>query len=198
MSAHINTRQDLRDFIFYEKQLYKASHASIGFLPVYSERKIIWRFISLLRFEEYHLNRHHYFLYLFYKFRRVRLGRRCGFNIGPNTVDKGFLMYHVGSVLINAENIGKNFNCSINTALIAGGHDSGHPTIGNNVVIGYGSVISGSVVIANGVAIGACSFVNHNVAEENVCVAGCPAKKISNNGFETWAGNSIFTTIKQK
>jgi serine O-acetyltransferase len=197
MTAHIYNKKDLRSFISYEKQLYGAKHASIGFAPVYSERSMIWRFISLLRYEEYHLNCKHRLCTLWYKYRRVKLGRRIGFNIGPNIIDKGFLMYHVGSVLINAENIGQNFLCNINCALIAGGHDGGHPTIGNNVIIGYGSVICGNVTIADGAAIGACSFVNKNVLEPNVCVAGSPARKISNNGSSTWGGMKAFEQIKQ-
>lgn len=120
------------------------------------------------------------------------MGRRCGFNIPINCIDKGFVLFHIGSVLINAENIGKNFLCNVNVAMIAGGHDNGHPTIGDNVVIGYGSVVCGNVKIANGVAIGACSFVNKSFSEENICIAGSPAKKISNNGSKTWGGFKIY------
>lgn len=184
----IKTKQDLKEYINYEKQLYNAKKASIGFLPLLSERSIIWRFISLLRYEEYHMNNHHKFRYLYYKYRRVKLGRKVGFNIGPNVIERGFLMYHVGSVLINAEHIGKNFLCNINCALIAGGHDAGHPTIGDDVVIGYGSTICGDVNIANGIAIGAHSFVNKSFNEEDICIAGSPAKKVSNNGSKTWGG----------
>jgi serine O-acetyltransferase len=179
MTAHIKTKGDLLSFIQYEKQLYGAKHASLGITPVYSEKSIIWRFISLLRFEEYHINTRHRLRAAWYKFRRVKLGRRIGYNIGPNIIDKGFLMYHVGPVLINAENVGKNFLCNVNCAFIEGGHDCGRPTVGDNVIIGYGSVVCGNVVIANGVAIGACSFVNKSVLEPNICVAGSPAKRLA-------------------
>jgi Serine acetyltransferase len=197
MTAHINSKKDLKDFIDFEKRLYGANHSSIGFSPVYSEKAIIWRFISLLRYEEYHLNTHHRLRALWFKYRRVKLGRKVGFDIGPNIIDKGFLMYHVGSVLLNAENIGKHFVCNINCACIAGGHDGGHPTIGNNVILGYGSVICGQISISDGVAVGACSFVNKSVLESNICVAGSPAKKISNNGSTTWGGMKAFDKIKE-
>jgi serine O-acetyltransferase len=198
MSAHIKTRQDLRNFINYEKLLYGAKHASLGFTPVLSEKAIIWRFVSLLRYEEFHQNAGHRLLSLWYKFRRVKLGRKIGYNIGPNVIDKGFLLFHVGSVLINAENIGTNFCCNINCACIAGGHDGGHPTIGNNVIIGYGSVVCGDVFISDGVAIGACSFVNKSVFDSGVCVAGSPARKISNNGSKTWGGMKIISSLSAK
>ena len=58
--------------------------------------------------------------------------------------------------------------------------------IGDNVTIGCSSVILGGVHIANGIAIGANSTVNKSFFEENICIAGCPAKKISNNGSLTW------------
>lgn len=70
------------------------------------------------------------------------------------------------------------------------------PTIGNNVIIGYGSTICGNVFIPDGCAIGACSFVNKSILEENVCYAGSPAKKISDNGSSTWGGMKPFLEIK--
>jgi serine O-acetyltransferase len=197
MTAHIKTKKDLQSFVQYEKQLYGAKHASLGITPVYAEKSIIWRFLSLLRYEEYHINTRHRLRAAWYKFRRVKLGRKVGFNIGPNIVDKGFLMFHVGPVLINAESVGQNFVCNTSCALIASGHDCGLPSIGNNVIIGYGSVICGNVTIADGVAIGACSFVNKSVLEPNICVAGSPAKKISSNGSSTWGGMKAFEQIKQ-
>jgi len=42
------------------------------------------------------------------------------------------------------------------------------------------------VYIANNVAIGANALVNKSVEEENIAIAGVPAKKISNNGRLEW------------
>jgi serine O-acetyltransferase len=193
----IKSKKDLRRFIDYEKQLYHAKRASL-FGPVLSERSIVWRYVSLLRYQEYFTNTKKKGLALFFKYKRVSLGRKYGFNIPINTIDMGFLMYHVGSVLINAEKIGKNFNCNINVALIAGGHDGSIPTLGDNVVLGYGSVICGGVNIPDGSAIGACSFVNKSFFETGTCIAGVPAKKISNNGSKTWGGCQIFASIRTK
>lgn len=188
---YIKNKKDLYNFLNYEQKLYQAKKPSL-FGPVLSERKIIWRYICLLRYQEYFTNTNRRLLALFFKFKRITLGRKYGFNIPINTIDRGFLMYHVGSVLINAEKIGKNFNCNINVALIAGGHDGSIPTLGDNVVIGYGSVVCGGVNIPSGTAIGACSFVNKSFFEEGTCIAGSPAKKISNNGSDTWGGCQIF------
>ena len=40
--------------------------------------------------------------------------------------------------------------------------------------------------LRNGIAIGANSLVNKSFEEQNIAIAGCPAKKISNNGDSTW------------
>ncbi len=48
----------------------------------------------------------------------------------------------------------------------------------SNVYIGPGAKIFGKIIIADGVAIGANSVVNKSILEENVSVAGIPAKII--------------------
>ena len=94
---------------------------------------------------------------------------------------------HLGSILTNSRvKVGENCTIHINTALVAQGTNSGVPTLGNNIVIGVGVTILGDVRIANGIAIGANAVVNKSFIEENIAIAGCPAKKISNNGDSTW------------
>ncbi len=55
---------------------------------------------------------------------------------------------------------------------------NGNCIIGNNVNVGFGSVIVGDVIIADNITIGANSFVNKSFREEGVVIAGCPAKII--------------------
>ena len=71
-------------------------------------------------------------------------------------------------------------------SVVAGGTSNEAPNIGDNCVIGVGAVVLGGVKIANCVAVGANAVVNKDVLEENIAVAGVPAKKISNNGRMTW------------
>lgn len=94
---------------------------------------------------------------------------------------------HVGPILMNSKTTcGKNLSVHINTSFVAGGRDNSAPTIGDNVVVGVGAVIVGGVKVANNVAIGANAVVNRDVNEESIAVAGVPAKKINNNGSQTW------------
>lgn len=52
------------------------------------------------------------------------------------------------------------------------------PKIGNNVDIGFGSVLIGDIEIADNIIVGANSVVNKSFLEERVVIAGCPAKII--------------------
>ena len=71
-----------------------------------------------------------------------------------------------------------------NTAIVSSGNKE--PVIGDNVWLGYGACILGGVSISDYVAIGANALVNKSVEEENIVVAGVPAKKISENGTKEW------------
>lgn len=94
---------------------------------------------------------------------------------------------HVGPILINDKAvIGKNCSLHINTAIVAGGTNNEVPVIGEGVVVGVGAVILGGVTIANNIAIGANAVVNKSFIEENIAIAGVPAKKVSNNGSLEW------------
>ena len=94
---------------------------------------------------------------------------------------------HIGPILINGNaRLGQNCSLHINTSIVAGGRDNRAPTLGNHVVVGVGAVILGGISIANDVAIGANAVVNKDIVQENVAVAGVPAKIISTNGALTW------------
>jgi len=44
----------------------------------------------------------------------------------------------------------------------------------------------GSVTLGSGIAIGANAVVTKSFEEDNIAIAGVPAKKISDNGASTW------------
>ena len=54
---------------------------------------------------------------------------------------------------------------------------------GNHIYFGTGCKIMKNVEIADDVIIGANAVVTKSVFEQNIVVAGIPAKKINNNGY---------------
>ncbi len=98
---------------------------------------------------------------------------------------------HLGPILINNKaRIGCDVKMHMNSAIVAGGSNDYVPVIGDNVVIGYGAVILGNTRIAKGVAVGANAVVNKSIDQENVTIAGVPAKIISDKGSGTWGRHS--------
>ena len=151
------------------------------------EHDILRKYQVLLRKEEYHINTKHKIRAVIYKIKVNKLGYKYGLHIAPNTCGKGLKIMHLGSILINGNSrVGENCRFHINTALVAGGTNDYAPRLGNNIVVGVGATILGNITIADGVAIGAGAVVNKDVLEENIAVAGVPAKKKSNNGTITW------------
>ncbi len=111
-----------------------------------------------------------------------RWGIKLGFTIHVNTCGKGLYIPHWGSIVINeGARIGDNLLIQIGANIGQNYTDDNVPTIGDNVYnvyIGPGAKIFGKITIANGVAIGANSVVNKSITEENVSVAGIPARII--------------------
>lgn len=183
----INSKKDLKDWIKYEKERnnYKIHPILDSFN--FREEAIIGKFLILLRKTEYYLNTKKKFGYAFNLFKLNRLKYKYGFSISLNVCGRGLKIMHVGSILINGKSIvGEDCSIHIGTKIVAGGRDDNAPEIGKNCVIGVGAAIVGGVKIGNGVAIGANAVVNKSFEEDNIAIAGVPAKKISNNGTSTW------------
>lgn len=158
----------------------------------------IWRYQRLLRKVEYYKNCKDdifnlYYYYVFFKY--YFLGMILGFTIPPNTFGPGLSIAHVGTIVVNSNaRIGKN--CRIHNCVhiatnafhpdeeLKEGFQAPAPNIGDNVFIGPCATIFGNIKIANNIAIGANSVVNKSFTEEGITIAGTPAKKISDKGFD--------------
>ena len=97
---------------------------------------------------------------------------------------------HIGPILVNGRvKGGKDISLHINTSIVAGGTNSSVPVLGSGIVVGVGAVILGGIELGNDVAIGANAVVNKSFLEDDITIAGVPAKKISNNGSSAWRKN---------
>ena len=110
---------------------------------------------------------------------------KLGFTIPLNVFGPGLSIAHYGTIVVN-ENAKIGKNCRIHEGVTIGA-TNGNPKaahIGDNVFIGSGAKIIGDIKIGNNIAIGANSVVVKDFDENNITIAGSPAKKISENGSE--------------
>lgn len=80
---------------------------------------------------------------LLYRYWHLRkLSFQTGFQIDPNSFGKGLLIYHYGSIVVNAgARIGDY--ATIYPGVVIGAKESGVPTIGRHCFIGAGSKVLG-------------------------------------------------------
>lgn len=148
----------------------------------------IWKFIWLLRVNEYYSNIQgvkKLFSLPFIIIRKIQYHRKSlllNYTIPLNRIDAGLSLAHPGTIIINGQSkIGKN--CRIQTGVTIGSTNgkTEAPIIGNNVFLGDGCKIIGNIRIADDVQIGANAVVVKDICEKGTTWAGVPAKKISNN-----------------
>lgn len=190
MRKFINNKEDLKVFLDYESKKYgRKNKKSPIFL--YAERHYLWKYNLLLRKTEFYVNTNNKFMGGLYKVLLQKYQNKYQIHIPINTFDKGLKLMHLGPVLVNAKvRCGKDVSMHINTALVAGGSSDGTPILDDGVVVGVGAVILGGIHIAKNIAIGANAVVNKSFDEENIAIAGVPAKKVSDKGRSSWGKDS--------
>lgn len=112
--------------------------------------------------------------------------RKLGYYIGINSCGPGLSLPHYGTVIISAEaRLGENcrVHVCVNIGRSAGGKKA--PQIGDNVYIGPSCVLYGDIIIANNITIGANATVNKSFYQENVVIAGTPAKIVKTD-YPNW------------
>lgn len=174
---------DLKKYLNQDKKMLGISDGQKFPRPFYDE---VWKFQIALRKAEYAVNCKKGIIYFPYRLWKKllfhRISVKLGFSIPLNVIDEGLSIAHYGTIVINSNaKIGRN--CRIQEGVTIGSSGSNKaPIIGNNVYIGSGAKIIGNVKIADHVAIGAGAVVVKSVEQENVTIAGVPAKYISNKG----------------
>ena len=160
----IKTKDDLKRFLSIEKQ---------------KNNKRCFSYIRLLRICEYLKNSGgglKKFLFLVFNRKRNALGQKLGYEIGLNVFGEGLKIIHTGTLVINGSaKVGKN--CTIiGSACIGGKGGSTAAHIGDNCEPGMFSVVLGDIVIGNNCFIGAGAVVTKSFEEDNISLAGVPAK----------------------
>lgn len=93
-------------------------------------------------------------------------------------IGEGCHLVHSYWTYIHAEKIGKNFTCLHNVTI---GNYYGLPTIGDNVSIFTGAIVTGKINIGNNVKIGAGAVVSKSIPD-NCTVIGNPAFIVKKDG----------------
>lgn len=147
----------------------------------------VWRYLSFtrkylrtLRKYEYIKNCHkgHSLSELIVRYRLYRLSVKTGISIPANTFGKGLKIPHHGTIVVNYSARFGDY-CVIQ----AGVNISEKVQGGNHIYFGTGSKIMVGCHLANDIIVGANAVVTKDFLEDNICLGGVPASKISNRGF---------------
>ena len=170
----IESKKDLKEYLEADKVSLDISRKKPKLFG-----DCLWKFEIILRKHEYYLNTGKKIRALYFKYKHTKLGLKLGFSIPCNCFGKGLRLNHYGSVIVNSKAKIGEFCSIFNDVNIGEDYNQNCPTIGNNVWIGPGAKIFGSIYIANNIMIGANSVVNKSFLDENVRIAGVPAKVVS-------------------
>ncbi len=142
----------------------------------------IWKFQRVMRKLEYLTNcQGNKILKLYYKLRYRALSNKLGFTIPINTFGPALSIAHKGTIVVNERaRIGSHCRIHVCVNIGASAKDKyAAPTIGSHSYIGPGVKIYGKIILGNNIRIGANAVVNKSFLEENLTIAGVPAKIIS-------------------
>jgi serine O-acetyltransferase len=146
-----------------------------------------WKIERKLRKLEYYENCKNTLIWkpyiIFQRYQFYRACKKMLYFLPRNACGPGLALHREYIGINPGAKIGKN--CRIHSGVIIGTQAGYHhlaPTIGDNVYIGPGAKLFGDIRIASGIAIGANAVVTKSFDDENITIAGVPAKKISDKG----------------
>jgi len=121
-----------------------------------------------------------------------------GVEIHPGaTLGDGFFIDHGAGVVIGeTAEVGENVTVYQGVTLGGTGKETGkrHPTVGDNVVIGAGSLLLGSIEVGDNVRVGAGSVVIHDVPD-NSTVVGNPGRPVISEGAKVGIPDIDYTHL---
>ena len=135
------------------------------------------RMVSYYKHQKGLLNK---LIYSFHYTKYRKLGLKLGFSIGYDTLGYGVVIPHYGTIVVGGSNRIGNYAVLHTSTCIS---DNGK-IIGDGLYLSTGAKITSKIKLGNNISIGANSLVNKNCEQDNVLLAGMPAKIIKQE--ETW------------
>lgn len=181
----INNKKDLDFYLEADRKRMMVSG-----LPVlkdwilHNEKWYIYRYLVALRHVEFYINsnKRNDIRFLYWWFRYKRLGFKMRYNIAPNTIGPGVMIYHVGDMIWVGSACKIGANCTLRPGVVFGRKrvtpDPEPVIVGDNCEFGVGAKIIGSLTIGNNVSVGANAVVTHDVPDNSIAI-GIPAKVIT-------------------
>lgn len=185
----IKSRKQLKTWIRADFLSYKMVHPFAARFT-YGENWELFAYMRNLRYLEYYINKSKKpwdrFLKAYYWLKHRKNCKKLNISIAPNSVGPGFHLQHRGfRHILPGTKIGRN--CEILPNVLMGKKSPDlidyHIEIGDNCYISTGVTILAPITIGNNVTIAAGAVVTKDVVD-NCIVGGIPAKilKMKNNG----------------
>ena len=178
MSAEKNTWSELQSLIREDAEAAFARDPSAGSVADVTRFSVGFRIVRAYRHQHWLYERGHRTLALWLA-KRSRI--KYGADIHPAAkIGRRFTVDHgIGVVVGGTTIIGDDCLMYQNATLGMTGKHGGkrHPTLGNGVLVGAGSILLGAITVGDGAYIGAGSVVVDNVPA-NTTVVGNPARVV--------------------
>ena len=182
----IQSKTDLKYYIIQDKKMngiIEKSFSSKIKNTLFPDLTL--KYLRFLRKSEYYYNNNSFVQYWF-RYRLRKMGLKLGYSIPINVFGPGLSIPHRGTIVVNSKaRIGANCRLHVCVNIGASGGNPNAPQIGNNVYIGPGAILFGDITIADNVTVGANATVNSSCEQQNVVLAGSPAK-IVKEGYPCW------------
>lgn len=176
----ITNKKSYKEFVEHERKIYGMKRPII-FRPAFSEKQLIWKYVSILRKCELYENTNKKIRLVIFKYLKNKIRLKTGFSIKNNVCDIGLRINHLGIIHLSADRVGKNCTIAGTCYVIKSGFSDRNAIIGDNVFIGMNSIIIGGITIGNNCLIGAGAIVTKDFAEDKLVIAGVPAKVLKKN-----------------
>lgn len=162
-------------FLFYRHKILEIDKDLNQYIN--ADKNTVSSFVSALRKKEYR-NVFYYRLPFYLRhILNITLPREQNLYLHTSGIGSGLHVIHGFSTIVVAERIGRNFTIYQNVTV--GWEKTGKPTIGNNVTIYTGAVVSGGITIGNNVRICANAHVRQNIPDNHIAYGNpCVIKKM--------------------